>query len=322
LAKFILGNTFRKKAFNNPVVRHTLWFLDLLLVGLLHGIFKLLPVTWASALGARLGRLFSRLFEGRNRHIRANLSLAFPEKSAEEIERHVGEVWANAGAVLAEYPHIRRIIDPRRDFLEIVIRQQIPAYSDPARPAVFVSAHLANWEIACSSIARFGIRALAMYAPQANPWFNRLMLRYRSMLGCELASRDQGVRPFVNALKDGGSAAMIIDRRVEGGEPIPFFGVDKPSSTLPARLALRFKVPLVPVQVERLSGPRFRVTFHEPLQVSDPQADLDAQALDLTRQIHEHYERWISARPGEWFCTKKIWPGDILRAKTDAYRKV
>ena len=321
MAKFILGNTFRKKAFDNPVVRHTLWFLDLLLIGLLFGIVKLLPVTWASALGTRFGRLLGWLFEGRNRHIRANLSLAFPEKSAGEIERHVAEVWANAGAILAEYPHIRRIMDPRRGFLEIVVREQIPAYSDPGRPVVFVAAHLANWEMACAAITRLGVRSCAMYAPLANPWLNRLMLCYRGMLGCKLISRDQGVRPFVNALRGGGAAAMIIDRRVEGGEPIPFFGIDKPSSTLPARLALRFKAPLVPVQVERLSGPRFRVTFHEPLQVSDPQADVDTQAVDLTRQIHVHFERWIGARPGEWLCTKKIWPGDILRARTDAYRK-
>jgi len=112
---------------------------------------------------------------------------------------------------------------------------------------------------------------------------------------------------------------MIIDRKIEDGRPVPFFGADKISSTLPARMALRFDAPLVPVQVERLPGARFRVTFHAPLHPAAPRDDPDAQALELTRQIHAAFERWIRARPGEWLCTSKIWPTAILMARTDVY---
>jgi len=321
LAKFIIGNAFRDKAFANPVARGVLWGVDMVFVGMLLGVFRILPVAWASALGARLGRLFGRIFKKRDRHVRANLSLAFPDRSPAEIAGLAGDVWANAGAVLAEYPNLYRIADPRRDFLEIEVVERIPAYDAPDRPVVFVAAHMANWEIPAAAIARLGFRPRIMYAPLANPWLDRLMLYYRAALGGDLVSRSAGLRGFLEALKNRNAVAMIIDRRIEGGKPLEFFGAEKASSVLPARLALRSKVPLVPVEIQRLPGARFRIRFHAPLVPGDPHADPESQAVDLTRQINAKFEDWIRARPGEWLCTSKIWPTAVLLDKTDIYEK-
>ena len=145
-----------------------------------------------------------------------------------------------------------------------------PDWRRPGTPVVFVAAHLANWEVAGAAITQLGLRSHTLFAPLANPWLDRLMLRYRRSLGCVPVSRAAGLRGFVTALKAGEATAMIIDRKIEDGRPVPFFGADKSSSTLPARLALRFDAPLVPVQVERLPGARFRVTFHAPLHPATP----------------------------------------------------
>jgi KDO2-lipid IV(A) lauroyltransferase len=321
LAKFILGNAFRDKAANNPVARRVLWGLDVVFVGVLLGIFRILPVTWASRLGARLGRVGGRLLKKRTRHVRANLSLALPDRSAAQIDALAGDVWANAGAVLAEYPNLYRIADPRREHLEIEILAPIPAYETPGQPVVFVAAHMANWELAAAAIARLGFHPRIMYAPLANPWLDQLMLYYRAALGGDLVSRSAGLRGFLDALKNRHAVAMIVDRRIEGGKPLDFFGADKESSVLPARLALRSNVPLVPVEVLRLPGARFRIRFHAPLEPSDPKAAPDSQAVDLTRQINAKFEDWIRARPGEWLCTSKIWPSAVLLAQTDIYER-
>ena len=41
---------------------------------------------------------------------RENLRAAFPDKSAEEIEKILGGVWENLGRVAAEFAHIDRIV--------------------------------------------------------------------------------------------------------------------------------------------------------------------------------------------------------------------
>ena len=322
MAKFILGNALRRKALDNRPLRHSLWLLDLLLIGLLYGLFRLLPVAWASRAGDWLGRRIGPWFRSRCDHMRANLGLAFPDKSPAEIERLLPEIWGNGGAVLGEFPHLPRIVDPRHDYLDIRFEQDIPTYSDPTRPAVFVTAHIANWEAAGASLHRYGVPLVALYTPLANPWLEKLLRRSRRALGCELISRDASMRPFVQAVRNGRSVAMIMDRRIDQGVPIPFFGADKPSSTLAARLALKFDCPLVPVKIERRGGPRFTVTFCRPLTPADPTATADAQARDLTRQIHRHFEQWITERPGAWFCSKKIWSSAILRAHRSGSTKL
>lgn len=317
LSKFILGSHLRHNAFENRVVAHMLWLLDLALIGTMNAFFGMLPLAWASASGARFGRILARVFRNRSRHVRANLTLALPGASPDVIERLAEDVWANAGAVFAEFPHLAKFTDPARGLLRIETVEPEPAYCRPGTPVVFVAAHLANWEVACAAMTQMGIRSCALYAPLANPWLNRIMMRHRTKLGCETVSRGVGLRVFLQALRTGEAPAMIIDRRINGGKPIRFFGADKDSSTLPAGLALRSGAPLVPVQVERHPGARFTVRFHAPLAPRNPGADTHAQALDLTRQIHEHFEDWIRARPGDWLCTSRIWLDSVLRAQTD-----
>ena len=69
----------------------------------------------------------------------------------------------------------------------------------------------------------------------------------------------------MRAMKQGRTAAMVMDRRVDDGSPIRFFGHDKHSTLMPARLAMKFDCELVPAQVERLKDAHYRVTFHPPV---------------------------------------------------------
>ncbi len=319
MAKFILGNAHRQRAVDNVVVRNALWLADLVFVGAFLGLFRWLPVSWGSAFGARLGRIFGTIAKRRTLHVRANLSLVLPEAPPAKIDRLASDVWANAGALVAQYPKLQILCDPAQDRLDIEIDEQIPAYGTPGASAVFVSAHIGNWEVAAAAVTRLGIAGCAMYAPLSNPWLDRKMLKYRAALGCDLIARDAGLRGFIETLRAGKSPLIVTDRRIEGGKPIPFFGEDKESSILPARLAMRFGVPLVPVEVTRLPGLRFRVRFHAPLRPCDPEATSDEQVMDLAHQINATFERWITSRPGEWLCTSKIWPSSVLRTKTDVY---
>jgi len=319
MAKFLLANVLRHKAMDNRAATNALWLLDLAVVASVIGIFRLLPLPWASAAGARLGRGLGRVLGNRTRHVRANLALALPDRSPEEIASLAGEVWANAGAVLAEFPHLGKFRDPHGDRVEVEMDERVLACRESGQQMIFVAAHIANWEVVAATITRLGIPNCAMYAPLSNPWLDRKLRNYRNALGCGLISRDAGLRGFFKAYDAGQSLSVLTDRRIEGGTEIPFFGEAKATSTLPARLALRLGAPLVPVQAQRLPGARFRVRFHAPLRPADPAAAQGDQATDLTRQINGKFEEWIEDRPGEWVCTSKIWPSSVFRARKALY---
>lgn len=237
---------------------------------------------------------------------RENLAVAFPTLDDSEMDQLLIQAWGQAGRVLAEYPHLATILkDPER--MEIEIREPIVTYSDPSRPCVIVTAHHNNWEVVCSAMARMGIPNASLYSPPTNPYLDRLLSRNRRALNCELIPRDNSARPLMRALKQGRTAAMVMDRRVDEGKSIRFFGHDKTSTLLPAKLALKFDCDLVPVQVQRTRDARYRVIFHKPLHPQDSAADEEGQARDLIQQAHQHFEDWIRTEPEGWFCSKRLW---------------
>jgi KDO2-lipid IV(A) lauroyltransferase len=161
-----------------------------------------------------------------------------------------------------------------------------------------------------------GIPNASLYSPPTNPMLDRMLAESRRALDCELLPRDNSARLLIRALKQGRTAAMVMDRRVDEGKSIQFFGHAKMSTIMPAKLALKFNCDLVPAQVERLQDARYRVTFHPPVRPGNPNADQTARAIDMTQQLHNQFESWIRQRPEDWFCSKRLWPrGKIDQTK-------
>ena len=216
---------------------------------------------------------------------------------------------------MVEFAHLDDICVHQADRrLEIVSDGHVPVLQDPDRPAVFVSAHLANWEVCAIAIVRAGVPVTGVYTPLQNPYLDRILMRRRQALGCRLVPRDSSMRTLLRELKAGRSIGMIMDQRVDSGVPIPFFGIDKWTTLVPARLALRHGCDLVPLRTERLGDARFRVTFYEPLKPDDPRADEIEQATQVTRKINRMFEDWIRERPEDWWCSKRRWPKDAMPA--------
>jgi KDO2-lipid IV(A) lauroyltransferase len=313
MARLILGNSFNKAVKRLPLLQHILWAIEAAAFGILLGISRLLSPERASALGCRLFRAVGPRLD-KTRIFRRNLTLAFPEKSGGEIEMLIREIWGNVGSVLAEYPHLPTYaVAGQPDRLEIVINSDSPVFQNTGKAAVFVSAHLANWEIPAAAVRRLGIPASGLYTALQNPWLDRSLHKVRARLGVGLLPRDGGVRALVRELGSGKSIGLLVDQRVDSGEPVPFFGLEMNTSTTPARLALRYHCDLIPIRVQRLGNARFRVTFDKPITPSVEITDDHRKILDMTRQLNEIFEAWIRATPQDWLCSKRRWSKDAKR---------
>lgn len=326
MAEFIVGNPLRKLARNREWLRQLLWRLDFGLVWLVAKMSQLLPIDTASRLGNTVGSWIGPRLKGKTAIFRDNMAIAFPELSATELDRLVNRAWGRSGRILAEYPHLATIL-AEDDRLIIDILEPIETYRNPAIPCVIVSAHQSNWEVVCSAMAKMGIPNASLYSPPTNPLLDRMLLESRRALNCELLPRENSARRLMQAMKQGHTAGMVMDRRVDDGKPIRFFGHDKLSTIMPAKLALKFKCDLVPVQVERLQDAHYRVIFHPPVRPRDTTVDETAQAIDMIQQVHHQFEDWIRQQPEDWFCSKRLWPKIKVRkteetgrdADTDSY---
>jgi KDO2-lipid IV(A) lauroyltransferase len=317
MARLLLGNRFHNLAVRFPVIQRTLWLIEAGFFWLLLLLARILPADTATAAGRKL-LMWIGPRQTKHRKVKENLRLAFPEKTPEEIDALATAVWGGIGALLAEYGHLEEIC--RRgpgERLETVVHGDIEAFRENGRAGIFVAAHLANWELCAPAVRRYTPSVTGIYTPLQNPWLDRILAKRREALGCGLVKRDESMRTLIRELQQGRSIGMVIDQRVDSGRPVPLFGIDKMTTIVPARLALRHGYELVPIRAERLQGARYRITFYPPVLPDDPEATEIEQAVQMTVKINALFEQWIRERPWDWFCSKRRFPkGAVPTAPT------
>lgn len=270
------------------------------------GLFRLLPLDTASAFGGWLGRtLGPRL--GVHRVAVANIRQAFPEMPEAEVRRVLCEMWDNLGRVVGEYPHLNRASFRHRIAFEG--EERIRALVEAKKPAIFLAAHLANWELIPRTATGNGMPITLVYRHANNPFVDRLIHRMRSDALTTLQRKGaQGTLQVVRTLRSGGAVGLLMDQKTNEGISVPFFGRDAMTSPTAARLALKYGVPLIPVQIVRHRGVQFTITVHPPLDMH-AEENTDAGVAAVTRRINATMEDWIRAHPEQWFWVHRRWPG-------------
>jgi KDO2-lipid IV(A) lauroyltransferase len=221
------------------------------------------------------------------------------------------EIFRSLGLATVELIKMPLIWKQWEERVEFVVDPESADYLESSSAGVYVTAHVGPWQMAPIPLIRhyFGGRPMAMvYAPESNPRLQALMLELRSAIGVDAISTEAGLRPLLKALNSGQSLALAVDTRLPTGKLVPFFGVGALTNISPARMALRTGTRLVPVHAERVDIGRFRITVQAPIEPSDPAAEEEEQAIDMTRQLNEVFEDWIRQAPEQWMCLKRRWP--------------
>ncbi len=261
----------------------------------------------ASAAGKKLFRWLGPRTSKQQR-IRNNLELAFPDLGPDKIELLCRDVWGNFGSVLAEYPHLQEFtVSHTPAAVKLEIDDETRSIVAKKEPAIYVTAHLGNWELVASAIAGTGVPLSVVYAPQNNPLLDRMIQTQRQSLGCRFIDKGKAIRWLVREIRSGRSVGMLPDQRLDTGELLPFFGRSTPTPISPAWLSVKTNCPLIPVQIERIGNARYRAVFHKPIQVSHKSSERE-NILWLTTAINRLFEDWIRQQPGQWLCMKRRWP--------------
>jgi Kdo2-lipid IVA lauroyltransferase/acyltransferase len=280
---------------------------------LVFGIFRLMPIDWASMVGGALARRIGPRL-GISKRARINLRRAFPEIAEAEIERIVVGMWDNLGRVAAEYPHLPgiRIFAPDGPVETHGFEHMDNAVAAGRRMIIF-SGHIANWEIGALAAVQYGLTAAQSYqvtqiyrAPN-NPLVDRLIARCRGDRGEYVPKGAAAARRAFAALYRGEHLTMLADQKLNEGIPVTFFGRPAMTATALALLALRFECDVLPARVERLGGAHFRLTVHPPLSL--PRTDDHAGDIAaLTAHVTAVLESWIRDRPEQWLWVHRRWP--------------
>ena len=127
-------------------------------------------------------------------------------------------------------------------------------------------------------------------------------LRRRFVCKNQIKKGINGVRDAINYIKQDYSIALMIDQRVSEGEKINFFGKPAFTTTLPAQLALKFGLSVVPVFLERDEFNNFTIQFYEEIKSSDFK-----NKLEMTKKLNNFLESLIIKNPYQWIWTHNRW---------------
>jgi KDO2-lipid IV(A) lauroyltransferase len=288
-------------------IRDLSWRAEALAFDVASAALRLLPVDWASGLGAALFRALGPA-TGSHRIAERNVRLAFPELGEAERRRLLSDQWANLGRTFFEFPLTDRLT-PRSGRVEVVGGERLAAIARDQVPTVFISGHFANWEVMATAIVEAGITCQITYRAANNPYVDRRIKERRARYGVRLFAPkgEDGARELLVAMRRGESVALMNDQKFNGGLATPFFGREVHTASGPSRLALRFGAALQPLSVERVGGARFRVIVHDPIVL--PQTGNRTQDLEAgVRQVNAFVEARVRERPSEWFWVHKRWP--------------
>ncbi|MTI10839.1 lysophospholipid acyltransferase family protein [Curvivirga aplysinae] len=271
-------------------------------------LLRFVPVTIAAAFGAFIFRIIGPYMSAHKTALR-NLEMAFPEKSPKEREKIAREVWDNLGRGAGEYMQVDTFTD-KGENPRILIEgaEHLIAARDSGERFIIFSAHMANWEVATIVAALHNVYLTNVYRHASNPYVDKLIRKIRGKFtGTLIPKGRKGAKQLFIHFKKGAPLGMLVDQKLNEGIPVPFFGEDCMTATAPAELALRFDCPIIPTQLIRLPGSRFKVIINPPMEKPNT-GDMKADTLTLLTEINKTMEGWIRENPGQWFWVHKRWP--------------
>ena len=277
---------------------------------------RLFNVDWLSNFcGAVLRRIGPLLPEHRTG--RANLVAAFPEKSAEEIEKILAGVWENLGRVGAEFAHLDRLWDhdPSRPGTGHLLEspdaeRRMQQIRDDGKPALIFSAHLANWELPAVAANVYGIDSTVLFRPPNITAISDAVIKMRAgIMGKLIPTGLAAPVRVAQALQRGSHVAMLVDQFYTQGVHVTFFGRPARTNPLIARLAQHFDCPIYGCYMVRHPGNRFRLHLTDPVvAVRDAQGKVDVK--QTMQRINDVIEGWVREHPEQWLWLHRRWRDD------------
>ena len=94
----------------------------------------------------------------------------------------------------------------------------------------------------------------------------------------------------------------MIDQRVSEGEKVKFFNNLALTTTLPAQLAIKYNLDIVPVFIERINESKFNIEFYNPINPK-----YFENKIKLTEKLNNVLEEMIIRNPSQWIWTHDRW---------------
>ena len=258
-------------------------------------------------------KFFSYLFNKLGPHIKSDQIVndnldKFMGSYNESKKRDIKiQMWSNYGKTFVEYLFLKKF---RENNSHITINGEhiLQNIIKKNKPVIFISGHFANFELMSMELTKKKIKLATIYRPLNNFFLNPFMEYVRKTYVCEdqIKKGLAGVKKTINYIQNNSSIALMIDQRVSEGKKLLFFEHMAFTTTLPAQLAVKYQLDIVPIYIARNKNDSFEMEIHEPIKISN-QEDSEINKLNMTIKLNKIIEQMIAKNPGQWIWTHNRW---------------
>jgi KDO2-lipid IV(A) lauroyltransferase len=260
-----------------------------------------------------LGRCAGRLVGAADRrHVAIadeNLRHAFPGWDRARRLRTARGVYAHFGQMIVDILWLRgHSRDEILSRLELMGREHVEKAMARGKGAIFVTAHLGNWEvIGLAHGWTFGPVSVVA-RPLDNPALDRRLCDFRTMGGNRVVYKRDALKAVLRALHAGEGVAFLIDQNVQekDGIFVDFFGRPAATTTVVAALAVKTGCAVVPARTTIGPDGRYSAVY-DPAVEWTPSGDKQADIARITQELTRVIEGWIREDPEQWLWIHRRW---------------
>jgi Kdo2-lipid IVA lauroyltransferase/acyltransferase len=259
----------------------------------------ILPKSLAVWSAKRLAAIW-RALDGKHREKILRDIERTPLKSLSQAEKAelVRKVYEHYGIMLAEVAKFRKWdADQVRDCISFEEGGEL-AKAASKGGCILITAHFGNWELSGMSLPLHGIPVAALARPLKNSHLDGTLNKLRTRFGQKVLVKFNVMLEVVRTLRAGYNVGMLIDQDAERDCAfVPFLGENAGTLTVPAKLALRLKMPVFCVMSYRIEPFRHKFRVIGPIELPSGEDAIEATAAKFNEIIGsvilEHPEQWL-----------------------------
>ena len=284
------------------------------LVKLFLWLAKIAPRSFIYAIVKGLTLLVYQLDQKRRNLTIKNLTMAFPEKTSEEILALSKEVYTQLSITIAEillmFTGQFNIDKAIKNQEEAKKKLQDIAQNSP-HGVIVMTAHFSNWELAAHFLAKNGLPMLAIGRKGNNKLIDtNITTPFREKYGNDAVSKKKAMLVMIKRLKNAGNVGLLIDQKSGNlnSVKVDFFGKPAETTLSIASLKLKFDSLVVPIFIARQSDGSYEMIINEPIdyvanEIEGKEKKLEAMTLKYNQTIEEVIRKY----PSQWFWMHNRW---------------
>lgn len=264
-----------------------------------------LPYPIAVKLGRGFGTILFLILKKRRKISLNNLKDSYPEKNERELRSIARDAFRNMGQIAIEVVCIPKLI--KKGFVKNIHTDRVWKALEQKKGAIFVVSHLTNWEVMAVATASAGFPMHAIARPLKNPFVYRYVKHLRGIAGLKSIDKEGAIRETLTLLKQNQVVAFLIDQHErQGAVKVQFFGRPCYTSNFVARIAGKWKVPVIFNYCYRNADGSLVTDYEEPFELAET-GDEEMDVLTNTQIFVSAIERKIREMPGNWLWMHRRW---------------